>query len=72
MEWKHKLSGIEKVLGTAVNKEDPADSLLGHERVHHYWFLWNRCDFIECFKVPTHLAKITLLIESHLYILKNN
>ena len=34
----HRLSGKEKVLGAVVSKEGHADSLLGHERTHHYWF----------------------------------
>ena len=36
---KHWLSNKEKVLGATVSKEGHADSLLGHERIHHYWFL---------------------------------
>ena len=32
----------EKVLDAAVNKEEHADSLLGHEKTYHYWFLWKQ------------------------------
>ena len=34
----HWLSGKEKVLSVAVSKESHADSLVGQERTHHYWF----------------------------------
>ena len=34
----HWLSCEEKVLGAAINKEGHADSVLGHEKIHHYWF----------------------------------
>ena len=37
----HLLSGKEKIPGVAVCKEGYADSLLGHERTHNYWFPWN-------------------------------
>ena len=32
MEWKHTDSDKEKVPGTMVSKEGPAESLLRHER----------------------------------------
>ena len=37
----HWLSGKEKV-PSITSKEGHSDSLLGHERIHHYWFLWKR------------------------------
>ena len=36
-------SGKEKVSGAAISKEDDTDSLLGHKKIHHYWFPWKRC-----------------------------
>ena len=36
----HWLSSKEKVLDTAVSKEGHADSILWHERTHHYCFSW--------------------------------
>ena len=53
VEETYWLSGKEKVLGTAVSKEGHADSHLGHERTHHYWFLWDRCNYKQCFLLPT-------------------
>ena len=35
----HCFSGKEKVSGVAVSKENDVDSLLGHKKTHHYWFL---------------------------------
>ena len=35
-------SSKESVVGTAVNKEGHADSLLGYERNHHNGFPWKR------------------------------
>ena len=58
----HWLSGNEKVLVTVVNKEGDADSVLGHERTHHYWFLWKRCNCKQCFLLQTLQAKFTLFI----------
>ena len=46
MNW---LSSKEKVLGAALSKESYADSLLGHERTHHYWFSWKWCNYKQCF-----------------------
>ena len=34
----------EKVAGKTVSKEGHADSVLKHERTHHYWFFWKRSD----------------------------
>ena len=37
MEWKHSDSPVKKkVLGAVVSKEGHADSLLEHERTHHF------------------------------------
>ena len=54
------LSGKEKVLGTAVSKEGHADNLLEHDRTHHNWFSKKRCNFKQCFLLPTPSAKFTL------------
>ena len=48
----HWLSGKEQVLNAAVSKEGLADSLLGHERIHHYWFPWRSCNCKLCFLLP--------------------
>ena len=37
MKLKHRLSSKEKVLGAAVSKGQ-ADSVLRHEKTHHYCF----------------------------------
>ena len=34
------LSGREIIPDAVVSKEGHADSYLGHERTHHYWFPW--------------------------------
>ena len=39
----HWLSSKEKVLGAVVSKEGHADSVLGHEKTHHYWFTCKQC-----------------------------
>ena len=50
----HWLSGIEKVLGTVVNKEGHVHNVLGHERTYHNWFPWKRCNCKQCFLLPTY------------------
>ena len=52
MEWKHTDSLVKKVPGTAVSKGD-TDSLLGHERAHHYWFPRKKHNCKQCFLLPT-------------------
>ena len=47
----HQLYVKEKVPGTAVSKEDHADSLIGHERTHHLISL-KRCNCKQCFLLP--------------------
>ena len=60
----HWLSGKEKVPGAAVRKEGHADSLLEHERNHHYWFHWKRGNCKQWFfQLPTPLAKFILSIK---------
>ena len=44
----HWLSSKEKVPGTAVSKEGDADSVLGQERRHYYWFPWKRSNSKQC------------------------
>ena len=55
----------KKVLGTVVNKEGDVDSLLGHERTHHYWFHCKMSNCKQCFQLPTAKAKF-FLNESHI------
>ena len=57
----HWLFGKEKVLGIAVNKEDHADSLLGHERTHHYWFPLKRCNSKQYFFITNSVGKTHLI-----------
>ncbi len=47
------LSPKEKVPGAEVSKETHADSLLGQEKTHHYFFSkkWSNCK--QCFVLPT-------------------
>ena len=49
----HRLSGKEKVLGTAVSKEGDAYRLLGYDWSHHYWFLWKSCNCQQRFLLPS-------------------
>ena len=51
------------VPSTRVSKEGLADSLLGHERTHHYWFHWKRYICKQYFILP----KFTLFIEWPIY-----
>ena len=62
MEWKHTNSPIKKkFLGTVVSKEGHADdSLLGHEKTHHSWFSWKRCN-CELLLIANILGKIHLI-----------
>ena len=60
--------GKEKVLGVTVNKEGHADILLGHERTHHYWFHWKRCNSKLWFLLPNDDISSYLLNDSHIYI----
>ena len=62
-QWSGNTLTKEKVPGSAVSKEGLADSLQGHERIYHYWFLWTKCDCKQCFLLPTPFAKFTLFIE---------
>ena len=55
---KRKISDKETTPGAAVGKEEHAESLLGHEKTHQYWF-FKRCDCKQYFLMPTHLAKFT-------------
>ena len=52
MEWKHTLVR-KKILSAVVSKEGHADSLLRNERIHHIWFPWKRCNYKQCFLLPT-------------------
>ena len=38
----HRLSSKENIPGALVSKEVYADSILGHERTHHYWFSFKK------------------------------
>ena len=49
----HWLSSKEKVLCPAVSLEGHAKSLPGHERIYHYWLPWKRCNYKQCFLLPT-------------------
>ena len=41
----HWLSCKENILGAVVSKEGYADSVLRHERTHHYWFPPKKCNY---------------------------
>ena len=49
----HWFSSEEKVPVTMVTKEGHADSLLGHERIHHNSFSWKSATVNKCFLLPT-------------------
>ena len=53
----------------AVRKEGHADSLLGHEKTHNYWYPWKRCNTKQCFLLPTSKEKFTLFIEWAWYVI---
>ena len=40
----HWLSSKETVLGLASSKESHSGCLVGHERIHHFWFSWKIFD----------------------------
>ena len=57
----HRFSLKEKIPGPVVSKEGhTADSLMGPERTHHYWFPWKRYNCKQYFLKPIPLAKFTL------------
>ena len=60
------LSCKEKILGTVDSKEGHAESVLGYERTHYYWFPWKMCNCKQCFLLPTAKVKFPLFIESPL------
>ena len=64
----HWLFNIEKVPGAVVSKEGHAESILGHEKTHHYWFSWKRCNYNQWFIFPTPHVKFTLFIEWPYYL----
>ena len=49
----HWLSNKEKVPGRVISKEGHANSLLGHEITHQFWFCWKRCNCKLCFLLST-------------------
>ena len=55
----HWLSAKEKILGTEVSKEGQADNILKHERPHHYWLLWKRCNHKWCFLLQHTLSNMS-------------
>ena len=58
------LSVKEKGLEAVVNKEGHADSILGYERTHHYWFTSKICNNNKHrFLLQIPLAKFTLFTE---------
>ena len=56
----HRLSSIEKVLGTVVNQRDHTDSVLGHEMTHLYWFPWKKSKSEQSSQLQTPSVKFTL------------
>ena len=62
------LSIKEKVPGAVFSKGSQADGFLGHERTHHQWFPWKKCNCKHCFLLLTPLAKFTLFIDWPIYI----
>ena len=58
----HTESMVKKTfLGVEVSKEGDADSLVGHEKNHHYWFSWKRCNCDQCFLLSNPKVKFTLV-----------
>ena len=64
----HSLLDKEKVMNAAVRKEDHADSLLEHERIHNFWFAWKRRDSKQYLLLLISKGKFTLFIEWLLYV----
>ena len=60
---KKTVHGVKKFLGIVASKEGNANSVLEHERDHHYLFPWNRFNCKYCFLLPTLEVKYTLFIE---------
>ena len=57
------LSGKENVMHVEVSKGGVADSLLGHETLHHYFFACKRYICTQCFLLPSPSNKFTKFIE---------
>ena len=67
----HWLFGKGILPGVVINKGD-ADSVLGHERAHHYWYPWVKCNCKQCFLLSTSKSKFTLFIKWQSYIIRCN
>ena len=70
IEWKHTNSLVKKRFWVQLLvKKALTNSLLRHERTHHFWFSWKSFNCIECFHLPTPAAKFTLFIKyAYIYI----
>ena len=49
----NRLTLLNKILGTAANKEGHVDKFLDHERTHPYWFPWKISHRKQCILFPT-------------------
>ena len=64
--WDWVKKPIYRVPSAVVNKEGHADSLLGYERTHQYWFPLKKYNCKQCFLLPTLETKFTILTEPYI------
>ena len=56
------------VPNAAVSKEGQADSFLAHEKTPHYWLLWKRCNWKQCFPRQNSFYFLNDFIYIYIYI----